>query len=474
MASPIREPIASFRTTLTNKVTATATTFYIDSVTDDDGNSMNGLVLDFLVDRGKSTEEYIRGTVDSATMSLTSVTRKHSVKTGESLSATGYAHAKKAVIEISEHPAVAQIARRFNGTDAFDADNRPILDVDQDATDDKEFVSQGQLNRTAMGGVTTSRVLCIGTAGETVAAGNLVYLKVSDGEWYKCDADTAATVDNILLGIAQGAGTDGNTISGGVLLAGIDTNQSGMTIGAIQYASNTAGAIGGSAGTTEVVIGQARTATNLYFWPRYAQQLTEDQQDALAGTSGTPSNSNKYVTNDDTSATAAASKVVRSNGSSKIAEGYLQMTDAQATDLTDGGSSTAHYHPRAAIAATRDLTAASGAVTHAHGLGVAPKWVKVTAFLNTTAGSVGQIAHSVGHWDGTTYACAYNGGYVSGSWALAAGTSTSYVVNLTLGGDASNDNQTATVSVDATNVTLTWTKNNTPAGTAILLIECGF
>jgi hypothetical protein len=181
------------------------------------------------------------------------------------------------------------------------------------------------------------------------------------------------------------------------------------------------------------------------------------------------------VTADDVSATAAASKIVRSNGSSKIAEGYLQTTDANVTDLTDGGTTTLHYHPRAAIAATRDLTAATASVNYAHGLAVAPKWVKVTAYLNTAGGSAGHIAYSVGHWvTGGTYACAYAGGYVSGSWALDAGTSTSEIVHLTIGGDATNDNQTATVSVDATNVTLSWTKNNTPTGTAVLLIECGF
>lgn len=38
---------------------------------------------------------------------------------------------------------------------------------------------------------------------------------------------------------------------------------------------------------------------------------TQDENDALAGTSGTPSSTNKYVTNDDTSATASNNKVVR-------------------------------------------------------------------------------------------------------------------------------------------------------------------
>lgn len=43
---------------------------------------------------------------------------------------------------------------------------------------------------------------------------------------------------------------------------------------------------------------------------------TQDENDALAGTSGTPSTSNKYVTEDDVSNTGASGKVVRLSGTS--------------------------------------------------------------------------------------------------------------------------------------------------------------
>lgn len=50
---------------------------------------------------------------------------------------------------------------------------------------------------------------------------------------------------------------------------------------------------------------------------------SQGENDALAGTSGTPSSTNKYVTNDDTSATSSASKVVRANGTGKIDVGFI-------------------------------------------------------------------------------------------------------------------------------------------------------
>ena len=91
-----------------------------------------------------------------------------------------------------------------------------------------------------------------------------------------------------------------------------------MTVGATQYASNTAGELSETPGTYEVTVGIAKSATQLYFMPRYNQQLTEDQQDALAGTSGSPSSSNKYVTADDVTEAKTASKIARRDSNSDI------------------------------------------------------------------------------------------------------------------------------------------------------------
>lgn len=155
-----------------------------------------------------------------------------------------------------------------------------------------------------------------GTAGETLVAGQGVYFKLSDNRWWKWDADDATTVNNVLLGIAQGAGTAGVAVTNGIMIRGVDTNQSGRVAGEVQYASNTAGGFSNTPGTVEVTVGVAKSATEVYFDPRFNQQITEDQQDALEGTSGTPSSSNKYVTNNDTTGTGS---VVRESVLSTIA-----------------------------------------------------------------------------------------------------------------------------------------------------------
>lgn len=91
---------------------------------------------------------------------------------------------------------------------------------------------------------------------------------------------------------------------------------------------------------------------------------TQAENDALVGTSGAPSSSNKYVTNADTSTVAVAGAVVRATSGSKIAEGYLQMTDVAATTLTAGSTSDAsayhtHNFSKLVTATTAVITGAS-------------------------------------------------------------------------------------------------------------------
>ena len=131
------------------------------------------------------------------------------------------------------------------------------------------IANKAYVDAAALGSATVDKLIVAATAGATIAAGNLVYFDYTDNEWKLTDADTLATLQNVLLGIAQGAGTDGSPISGGVLLQGLDTNQTGMTQGDLMYASNTAGGIASSAGTTTKVVGVARSTTDLYFDPLF-------------------------------------------------------------------------------------------------------------------------------------------------------------------------------------------------------------
>ena len=106
-------------------------------------------------------------------------------------------------------------------------------------------------------------------AGETISQGQIVYFDETDNEWKLTDADLIATVDKVMLGVAQGSGTNGVAINGGVLLRGLDQNQGGMTQGDLIYLSNTAGATSTTAGTRKRAIGYASNAGDLYFDPDF-------------------------------------------------------------------------------------------------------------------------------------------------------------------------------------------------------------
>lgn len=111
------------------------------------------------------------------------------------------------------------------------------------------------------GSVTNVAVTVPGTAGETVASGNILYFKPADGRWYKA-AITDGNASTTELGISQGAGTAGNAVSGGVALQGLDVTQTGLSTGSTYYVGATAGTI--SSVKSGRVLGVARGVTSFY------------------------------------------------------------------------------------------------------------------------------------------------------------------------------------------------------------------
>lgn len=330
MTATLWKLAADFSTTLNLKTAIWATSATLDSATDDDGVALPTGTYFLTIDRKSANKEYIKCTLTgTALTSISNVSRQGTITSG-----TVRTHRKWATVEITDFAIIKKMLDLLDGTTNFNSSVTLGYDGTATISSANQFATKAYVDATATGTTNFDQVVIAGNAGATVSAGQLVYLDVADGEWKLCDADTAWTVDNIVLGIAQWAGTDGNTITGGVLTYGLDSNQTGLTNNTVYYASNTAGGISTSAGTTEVTVGVSRSTTSLFFDPRYNQQITEDIQDALAGTSGTPSSTNKYVTNDDTATAATASKVAR-----RLAGGNITVvTESQANNSTNAAS----------------------------------------------------------------------------------------------------------------------------------------
>lgn len=202
-----------------------------------------------------------------------------------------------------------------------------------DAVSTDELVRLSQLQSAVLGLLNNAPIVVGGIAGETLSEDQLVYLKNSDGRWWKCDADTASTVENVILGMTRGAGVTGNDITNGITIIG-EHDMTGLTANIPYFASNTAGEISSSAGTTEVIIGFAKSTTKLVFMPRFSQQITENIQDALEGnnTDVAVGSGNKMVTQ--TGLIHNAEKYAVDNSASSTA--YTVALSPAPTSLTAG------------------------------------------------------------------------------------------------------------------------------------------
>lgn len=120
---------------------------------------------------------------------------------------------------------------------------------------------------------------------------------------------------------------------------------------------------------------------------------------------------------------------------------------------------TDHAHRQRATGATYNTANASASVNYAHSLTVAPNWVRITAFHSDAT------TRSTGNYD--KIASTTNTVYVS--TGPGTSTDTTNIVYLNPSGGLA----AAVISVDATNITLAWTKTSSPTGTAALLFEYG-
>jgi hypothetical protein len=116
--------------------------------------------------------------------------------------------------------------------------------------------------------------MCItGTAGATLAFGDLVYLASADSRWELADADAASTAGTVLLGMCVlAASGDGEATK--ILLQGnirADTAFPALTVGGAVYVGTTAGDVQTSAptGADDVVrvVGHGLTADSMIFNP---------------------------------------------------------------------------------------------------------------------------------------------------------------------------------------------------------------
>lgn len=102
---------------------------------------------------------------------------------------------------------------------------------------------------------------------------------------------------------------------------------------------------------------------------------------------------------------------------------------------------------------------ASTTQTIAHGLGITPKYIRLTANGGSGSGNLGR-AHSV-----------YNGTTQSSQSVYYESANVTIDTTFTLNTSGTSGTQTGVLTFDSTNITITWTKTNSPTGSYQLLWE---
>ncbi len=293
------------------------------------GDFTNNIFL--TIEPGTDNEEIISATgftvnSDGTVLLDAGIIRGLAAKSPYGATGTARAHASGVIIMVSNQPQFYNSIMNYivnNETDEVVAGKKTfstVPDTPSAPIANDDLANKAYVDAAGIGAATSIQTVVTGKAGETIVDGNLIYFDtVTANAWMLCNATDASTVNNVQIGIAQGAGVAGNNIANGVMLRGVDDAQSGLVAGEIMYAGDVVGTIQNTPGTIEVTIGivPAGETTKLYFSPRFNQQLTENQQDALVGTSGVPSLTNKFVTNDDTT-TSSTGKVLRLDSVGKL------------------------------------------------------------------------------------------------------------------------------------------------------------
>lgn len=297
MATKLPKIASDFETSLSAAVSVGGTSFTLNSVTDADGNSLSDGTYCFTLDRDNtSSKEYLVGQLTASTKTVSSVSSVSAQ--GTLTSNIQKAHRIGTNIIISDHNVLNSIVKILNGTGTLDSGSPIQYDDTATISGANMLATKAYVDSVVNGGTVEydAQILSGQTAGETVAEGNVVYLKASDSRWYLVDTDTSATYNNVLLGIALGAGTFGNTISGGVQLNGVCPHFTGLTADTDYYASATAGGVTSTPTTPKVRVGQATSTTSMTLDFKGYATPTGAEKDALAGDGGTPSSTNTYQT----------------------------------------------------------------------------------------------------------------------------------------------------------------------------------
>lgn len=249
----VLDVVADFNKQLAASVSITDTTALLNNALDGDGNQLtNQRRYGFTVDSG-SKKEYIIAYLDNndELSQIYSISRQ-----GVASSGFAKAHQVGASVQVTDWAALAYITKILNGDVDLDSGTPIKYDGTPAQTNPLALATVQFVLDTASGStvIAFNPQTVDGVAGENLTDGDWVYLKESDGQWYKTDASAAATSVGVKIGKCRATTTAEDPITGGVFISGAETEGT-YVAGQAYYLSDTAGALATSAGTNSVKVG---------------------------------------------------------------------------------------------------------------------------------------------------------------------------------------------------------------------------
>lgn len=287
MTQTLLKVTADFETSLLVSVNETDTTATLTSADDTDGIPLADGLWGFTIDNNTPQKEYIVATLTGDELTAIFNISEQGVAT------SGFSrfHRKGAVVEVTDWAALLRVVNILNGTTNLDGgtplayDSTPAL-----GSSNQLATVQYVLDHVNGGAVSFNAEVIAGMAGETLTTGQWVYLKEADGRWYKTAANDITKCLGVRIGKALGAGTAGNSISGGVFIHGLETSGTYNAF-TTYYLSDTPGAVATSAGTNSIIAGISDGNSKLI-----VGQTPGSYRDAFAGSVGTPNAANLFLT----------------------------------------------------------------------------------------------------------------------------------------------------------------------------------
>lgn len=257
-----------------------------------------------------------------------------------------------------------------------------------------------------------------GTAGGNISAGQAAYVGdgtggTTPGQWYRADADAAASSSLPYVGLALGDAIAGQSI--GIRVSGRATSETVLSAGTHYYVSGTPGALSSTPGVYPRYIGQAQSTSEIYLGPdpRVQAPIT-----STITTTGTVAALAIPCTNQ--------TAVFANNATALTIQGIVACFDGQQLAIFSKGAGQVDLANQSGSAAASDriINGVTGTISLAAGVG------RVLLEYDSTTARWRVMDHEQGAWITPTFAAGDFTGSGAMTWTVAAGDVTTYAYYL--------------------------------------------